>query len=216
MTDRWLRGLTRRRRWRDRQVERKEIRQLDRQLTILNMRINADMEFDYARRAEVARTAQEILHKASTISRGRPGDLRAREIHNLAAGLFRKAVDAAYPAGFWRDYRHLKERNSSGLAAAVKFLEADPWFFRSGYTKADLIRFIKHVELPQAVAERLRQVVVAAIDSRDRREYRQYCRLARYVDSAELRDEISLRLEHDDPAVRRRARWAMNACEKPG
>jgi hypothetical protein len=77
------------------------------------------------------------------------------------------------------------------------------------------IRLIKHVELRQAIAERLRHVVLAAINGRDRREYRQYCRLARYVDSTELRDEISLRLEHDDVAVRRRARWAMNACEQP-
>jgi hypothetical protein len=36
----------------------------------------------------------------------------------------------------------LKERNSSGLATAVRFLEADPWFFRSGYTKAELIRYL--------------------------------------------------------------------------
>jgi hypothetical protein len=187
-----------------------------RELVNLNRMMNSDEAFDYVRRAEIARKAQDFVHSASTISRGRPGDTNARQIHDLAVETFRKAVAAAYPAGFWRDYRHLKERNSSGLATAVKFLEADPWFFRSGYTKADLIRFIKHVELPQALAERLRHVVLAAIDTRDRREYRQYCRLARYVDSMELRDEISLRLEHDDPAVRRRARWAMNACEKPG
>jgi hypothetical protein len=65
-------------------------------------------------------------------------------------------------------------------------------------------------------AERLRRVVVAAVDARDRRELRQYCRLARKVDSPELRKELSLRLLHDDAAVRRRSRWALDACEKPG
>ena len=102
------------------------------------------------------------------------------------------------------------------MATAVKFLEADPWFDGSGYTKAELIRRITRVALPQVVAERLLQIVVATVDRRDRREFRQYCRLARKVDSQELREDLSLRLQHDDPAVTRRARWVLDACEKPG
>ncbi len=186
-----------------------------RELMNLNKMMNLDEAFDYARRAEIARKAQDFVHIASTISRGRPGDPNARKIHDLAVETLRKAVAAAYPAGFWRDYGRLKDGNSSGLVTAVKFLEADPWFFRSGYTKAELIRYIRHIELSQAIAERLRRVVLAAVDHRDRREFRLYCRLARKVDSPDLRSELSLRLQHVDPAVRRRARWALNACEKP-
>jgi hypothetical protein len=186
-----------------------------RELMNLNKMMNLDEAFDYVRRAEIARKAQDFVHTTSTISRGRPGDPNARKIHDLAAETFRKAVAAAYPTGFWREYGHLKDGNSSGLATAVEFLEADPWFFRSGYTKAELIRCIRHIELSQAIAKRLRQVVVAAVDHRERREFRLYCHLARKVDSPDLRSELSLRLQHVDPAVTRRARWALNACEKP-
>jgi hypothetical protein len=195
-------------------MDRKETKQLVRELTKLKLFIDANPQFDYARRAEIARGAQMIMHEAATISWSRPGDFRAREIHNLAVDVFQKAIANAYPPGFWEDYKRLKERNSVGLETGVKFLEADPWFFRSGYTKAELIRYISHIELPQPIAERLRWVVVAAVDGRDRREYRQYCRLARKVDSPELREELSLRLHHDNPAVRRRARWVLDACEK--
>jgi hypothetical protein len=186
-----------------------------RELMNLNKMMILDEAFDYARRAEIARKAQDFVHTASTISRGRPGDANARKIHDLAVETSRKAVAAAYPAGFWRDFGHLKDGNSSGLVTAVKFLEADPWFFRSGYTKSELIRYIRHIELSPVIAERLRRVVLVAVDHRDRREFRQYCRLARKVDSPDLRSELSLRLQHVDPAVRRRARWALNACEKP-
>ena len=197
-------------------MNRKGTKYLEGELKTLKLLFDANPDFDYASRAEIARRAQGIVREASTISRARPGDIRAREVHCQALELFHKAVTGAYPKGFSEAYERLKAGDSTGLATAVKFLEADPWFVGSGYTKADLIRYISHIELPRDIAERLRRVVVAVVDRRDRREYRQYCRLARKVDSPELREELSLRLQHDDPAVRRRARWALDACEKPG
>ena len=178
--------------------------------------MNANPDCDYAERAEVARRARAIVNDAATISRSHPRDLDAQEIHISALQLFRSAIARAYPPAFWEDYGHLREGNSSSLATAVKFLEADPWFVGSGYTKATLIRHIRQLELPHAIADRLRRVVLAAVDGRDRREFRLYCRLGRKVDSASLRDALTLRLQHVDPAVRRRARWVLDACEKPG
>ena len=58
--------------------------------------------------------------------------------------------------------------------------------------------------------------VLAAVDLRDRREFRAYCRLARKVDSPELREELWIGLQSDDPAVSRRARCVLDGCEKPG
>jgi hypothetical protein len=197
-------------------MARKETKPLERELAKLKALIDANADFDYVERAEIARTAQALVHAASKISRRHPRDSGAQEIHAAAVGVFRSATARAYPPGFWEEYQHLKEGNSASLATAVKFLEADPWFDGSGYTKAELIRQVTRIEIPQAIAARLRRVVVAAVDLRDRREFRQYCRLARKVDSPELREELALRLQHDDPAVRRRARWLLEACDKPG
>jgi hypothetical protein len=44
---------------------------------------------------------------------------------------------------------------------------------------------------------------------------RQYGRLAWKVDWRELKEQLSARLQHDDADVQRRARWVMDACEKP-
>jgi hypothetical protein len=194
----------------------KETRRLDRELRQLKVEANANPVFDYVERAAIARRAQAIVHEASAISRRHPRDLGAQEIHHSAVELFRSAVARAYPPAFWEDYQHLKEGSPASLDTAVKFLEADPWFDRSGYVKAELIRHIRRIELPQAIAERVRRVVLATVDRRDRREFRQYCRLARKVDSPELRAELSLRIQQDDPAVRRRARWVLDALERPG
>ncbi len=191
-------------------------RDLERELRYLKTQIEADTEFDYAKRAEIARRARAVVHEARTISRSRPHDLRAQEVHSQAVYLDREAVACAYPQGFWEDYERLKARNPAGLTTAVKFLEADPWFFRSGYTKADLIRSIRHFKLPEAIAERLRRVVVAAVDRCDRREFREYCRLARKIDSPVLREALQRRLQGEDLGVRRRARWVLDACEQPG
>jgi hypothetical protein len=195
---------------------KKDTRQLDHELHKLKVEADANSEFDYVERAEIARKAQAIVHKASAISRGHPRDLDARMMHNLAVEVFRSAIARAYPPAFWEDYQRLKKGNPTSLATAVKFLEADPWFFRSGYIKAELIRHISRIEIPQDIEERLRLVVLATVDRRDRREFRQYCRLARKVDSPDLREGLSLRLQNDDPAVRRRARWVLDACEEQG
>jgi hypothetical protein len=180
------------------------------------MLIDANPDFDYAERAEIARRALAIRHEACTISRRHPRDLIAQEIHNSAVEVFRSTIASVYPPAFWEDYEHFKGGNSSSLATAVTFLDADPWFDESGYTKAELIRRINRIELSQAAADRLRQVVVAIVDRHDRREFRQYCRMSRKVDSPELREELSLPLHYDDPAVRRRARWVLDAREKSG
>jgi hypothetical protein len=194
----------------------KELRRLDREIRKLKLLTDSNTDFDYAERAEIARSAQAIVNETAAISRRHVRDLVAQEIHNSAVVVFRSAIGRVYPPAFREAYDHLLEGNPAGLETAVNFLDADPWFQRSGYIKAELIRHISRIEIPQAITERLRAVVLAIVDRRDRREFRQYCRLARKVDSPELREELSLRLQDDDPAVRRRARWALDALERPG
>ena len=61
---------------------------------------------------------------------------------------------------------------------ALLFLEVDPWFFRSGYLKERVIRHLKSAQLSKADKGRLRNVIFAVAIGRNRREWRDYCRLA--------------------------------------
>jgi hypothetical protein len=154
-------------------------------------------------------------------------DLPAVGAWHAAADSSHAANQAVYPPGFWDDFKRLHGGDSAVLETAIQFLEADPWFFRSGYIKEYLIRFVIRCELSDEQAARLRDVVMHAIEERDRREFRRYCRLARRVTTLEFRAEleylarrrytlpISETLRRDKPLVRhdarlrQRAQWAL-------
>lgn len=112
----------------------------------------------------------------------------------------------------------------AGLAAghadivetAIAFLEADPWFFRSGYEKQRLIRHLKRARLSDVQRDRLGRVVLAVIDGRDREGFRHYCRLACGVWSPMLDEEVAARMGSDDPGIRRRATWVAEAAISAG
>ena len=74
--------------------------------------------------------------------------------------------------------------------------------------KVDVIRVLCRTELSAPARERLRRVVLAVVDGRDRREFRAYVRLACVVDSPVLRDELRSRLAARE-LVRRHARWVL-------
>src|SRR5882672_4847092 len=84
---------------------------------------------------------------------------------------------------------------------AIKYLEKDEWKFGSGYAKTDLISWLRKFDLKPNEAERLRRVLLAVVDGRDRREFRHYCRLACKVDSPQLRKELMRRLEGENEVV---------------
>jgi len=138
---------------------------------------------------------------------------------------------ARYDWDFWRDMELLRGGDQTKLETAVAFLEADPFFYGSGYAKEDIIPAINRLDLPPKLVGRLQAVVLNMIDRRDGREFRAYCRLARKVDSPELREQLEHRLTRAWPsarsltddlpalmlvaqqerAIRRRARWVLEA-----
>jgi hypothetical protein len=108
-------------------------------------------------------------------------------------------------------FRHL-----GGVDAAIKYLEKDEWKFGSGYAKADLIRLLRKLDLKPAQADRLRRVILAVVDGRDRREFRHYCLLACKLDSPQLRKELTRRLKDENERVRRHARWTLEYLSRQG
>lgn len=102
----------------------------------------------------------------------------------------------------------------SGLETLMRLLGADVYCFRSGYVKADVLRFLTRAEFDEDVAERLRQVVLAVVDGPDRREFRSYIRLARRLDSPALREQLGFWLGLDSSPTARHAAWVLDGLER--
>ena len=166
----------------------------------------------WRRRGQAARLAHEAVTRAFR------EHLRERHPERYDALLrdFRAKTAAALPSSDQAFLPALAKSRVRFLEAAIAFLEADPWFFRSGYEKQNLIRDLKRARLNNAQRERLGRVVLAAIDDRDRAEFRHYCRLACGVWSDVLDEEVAKRMESPDPGIRRRALWVAQAAISAG
>lgn len=167
--------------------------------------------FDQLIMAERVELARHLCNDASELARASESGRIEQELWKQAAELFHQTIDEAYPRDFEENLEQLEKGDPAGLKMAITFLELDPWFFRSGYVKADLIRLICRMSIPPTEAVRLQKVILAAIDLRDRREFRWYCKLAKAVKDKSFKLQVTERIGNQDSGVRRRARWVLSA-----
>jgi len=97
---------------------------------------------------------------------------------------------------------------------ALVFLEVDPWFFRSGYLKEKIVRALKQADLTMSEIERVNGILVTVVDSRKRREFREFCRLAVKVATPTLVAQLSQRETAPDAGVRSRAATMLSYIRK--
>ncbi|MHA3774506.1 hypothetical protein ACXR0O_23525 [Verrucomicrobiota bacterium sgz303538] len=91
---------------------------------------------------------------------------------------------------------------------AVAYLEVDPFHFRSGYYKSWIIRRLKRAPLARDHKERLRAVVLRALDD-PHRAPSYYLRLAASLQSSEFFEFIRWRLDSPYPEIRKRAQQLL-------
>lgn len=103
-----------------------------------------------------------------------------------------------------------KARYARGiLEFVVCFLEVDPWFYRSGYLKQVFLTRVKRSVLSEALKERLRKVVLDAVERRGTREFKYYCRLAVVLADQQLVAELETAAASTDAAIANRARMML-------
>jgi hypothetical protein len=105
---------------------------------------------------------------------------------------------------------------AEAMEILVRFLEANVYCFRSGYITADVIDALRRTTLSAPIAARLRHVVLSAVDSHDRREFRAFCRLATTVRDDWLVGELTERLESSQARAARHAQWVLDAIAAAG
>jgi hypothetical protein len=127
-----------------------------------------------------------------------------------ASGRFFAAFDRlAFPGGLAKAIDLLPKCDLNTIESAVRFLEVDPWFFRSGYIKADLLRHLRRVPLTEDQKLRLQKVVIARVLGEDRREFKYYCRLARLISDQNFEQALNELPSSPVEHVSRHARWVL-------
>jgi hypothetical protein len=166
----------------------------------------SDREWFIAR-ADHLNAAQAQLRRAFD---QRDSSELARTAWSDAALELHDAVDLLY-GDLEVAIQRAKHGDGEAVRDLVAFLEADPWCFRSGYTKGRIYELMRHVPADQTQLARIRSVLLMAVDSGYRREFRSACRLARQLADPALTNELRRRLaDSTDPHIRRRALWMLS------
>jgi hypothetical protein len=135
------------------------------------------------------------------------------ELWKEAGILAGEAHKDATPTGLWEDIMLLKNGDQSRLEAVVQFLEVDPWYQSSGYMKEDILKILCATKVPLEYFPRLQAVVLSVVRTRDRREFRRYCRMATHIDAPNFREELERLRLNQDAGISRRARWVLESLE---
>jgi hypothetical protein len=154
---------------------------------------------------------QRLHEQVHAAARRRTEGKQQLDTWKAAAQRYFESYDAlAFPGGLSKQFDLLQKNDPGAIEMAVRFLEADPWFFRSGYFKADMIRLLRRAPLAEDQRVRLQAVVIDRIMAPETpREFRWYGRLAIAVRDPDLEEQIARIAESSGSVERRHARWIL-------
>jgi hypothetical protein len=157
--------------------------------------------------AEKIRELSSKIRETFVVRDKGPDERRAWE---EAAREFRERYDdLAFPQGLNHQRMRLKEQDPNAIEMAIQFLEADPWFHRSGYIKEEITRRLKRAPLSGKQISILNSGILSMVDREDRREFRSFCRLARAIQTPELIVDVSNRMVSPEEGISRRAKMML-------
>jgi hypothetical protein len=134
-----------------------------------------------------------------------------------AARAFHAAYDRlAFPGGLGREFELLKVGDVTAIEMAIQFLEANPWCFRSGYIKADILKMLRKHALSDDQCARMRKVVLERVRGRPVRETRVYARFAPKVSTPQFEVEVLNVAENADRHAARHAQWVLDCLKSAG
>jgi hypothetical protein len=108
-----------------------------------------------------------------------------------------------------RAFQDRRYADNELIEFVVCFLEVDPYFFRSGYIKQDLLTRIKRTDLGELMKRRLRGVLIDAVNHRGTREFKYYGRPAAAIADEGLRAQLDAIASSDPSARTSRARLML-------
>ena len=134
-----------------------------------------------------------------------------------AARAFHEAYDKlAFPGGLSREFELLRIGDPTAIEMAVRFLEANPWYFRSGYYKADILKLLRKHPLSEEQCARMRTLILERVRGRPVREIRAFARFAPKVTTPEFEIEIVNIAENAKRHAARHAQWVLDCLKSAG
>jgi hypothetical protein len=134
-----------------------------------------------------------------------------------ATRAFHAAYDKlAFPGGLGREFELLREGDATAIEMAIQFLEANPWYFRSGYHKADILKALRKHPLSDDQRDRMRKVILERVRDRPLREMRAYARFAPRVSTPQFEAEMRQIAENANPHAARHAQWVLDCLKSAG
>lgn len=156
--------------------------------------------------AELERLREKIYEAAR--QRNESPEKRA-ELEESTRAMFARYDQLAFPGGLNRQFELLRTGDAEAIEMAVRYLEADPWYFRSGYYKAEMLQLLKKYPLSDNLCSRLRSLILKRVRGRHVRETRYYCRLAPKVTNPEFEAEIG-DTANSNRIASRHAQWVID------
>ena len=96
----------------------------------------------------------------------------------------------AFPGGLTKEFELLRAGDVAAIEMAIRFLEANPRFFRSGYYKVDILKLLSKNPPSDEQCIRMRNVILERVRDRPVREMRAYARFAPKISTPEFEAEI--------------------------
>ncbi|CAG0928534.1 hypothetical protein TFLX_00912 [Thermoflexales bacterium] len=146
--------------------------------------------------AEINRLENAVKHLNSSKTRA-AGKAAAAQFHASYSQLF-------YP-GCEERLKALRVCDEVAITTALNFLEVDPYYFRSGYTKEYIWKYIARCSLAVQDINRLCAIALRYLEQPVRRDFWYMCRAMTHLASDDFWQQVQARLSSGDPAMRTRA-----------
>lgn len=125
---------------------------------------------------------------------------------------YRRARNRLFTPEFESAVTRLRGGDASGIEHVIAFIEADPWFFHSGYLKQKFARYLRRIDITGSQRDRLRTAVLGAFAKGRREDLKEYVSLARRLDTPSFRDALQRLVDVGDEGTSERAARALAAC----
>lgn len=157
---------------------------------------------------------RERVHKMSR-ERGKSREQMAA--WQEAARAFHESYDKlAFPGGLSREFELLRNGDASAIEMAIRFLEANPWYFRSGYYKADILKMLRKHPLSLDQCDRMRNLILERVRGLPVREMRAYARFAVKVSTPQFEAELIDIAKNADRHAARHAQLVLDCLKSAG